>query len=116
LKRTASKTETPETTPSKQGKGAEAPTPGSKTTTSHLARLTPKQGILIKEKQATDFFGRVIKVIMVKNRTWIVDTPSACLRKNQKFLKQYQYVLEINKPDKKSFISDCLRIFDIARV
>ncbi len=71
LKRTASKTETLETTPSKQGKGAEAPTPGSKTTTSHLARLTPKQGILIKEKQATDFFGRVIKVIKGINRTWI---------------------------------------------
>jgi hypothetical protein len=69
LKRTASKTETLETTPSKQGKGAEAPTPGSKTTTSHLARLTPKQGILIKEKQATDFFGRVIKVIKVMNGT-----------------------------------------------
>ena len=34
---------------------------GSKTTTSHLARLTPKQ-INIKERKATDFFGRVLQV------------------------------------------------------
>lgn len=39
-----------------------ASTPANKTTSSHLARLTPKQGIVIKEKQATDFFGRAIKV------------------------------------------------------
>ena len=67
LKRTGSTTsssQTPEGTPSKQAAVADTatPTPASKTTNSHLAKLTPKQGIVIKEKQATDFFGRVIKV------------------------------------------------------
>eukprot|EP00088_Acartia_fossae_P024597 TRINITY_DN2552_c0_g1_i1.p1 TRINITY_DN2552_c0_g1~~TRINITY_DN2552_c0_g1_i1.p1 ORF type:complete len:946 (-),score=309.66 TRINITY_DN2552_c0_g1_i1:176-3013(-) len=33
---------------------------GSKTTTSHLQKLTPKQ-VVIKDQQAKDFFGRVIK-------------------------------------------------------
>jgi len=36
-------------------------TPGNKTTSSHLAKLTPKQ-IVIKERKATDFFGRVIEM------------------------------------------------------
>ena len=42
-------------------RGQESPVLGSKTTTSHLAKLTPKQ-IIIKERKATDFFGRVIEV------------------------------------------------------
>ena len=37
-------------------------TPGSQTTSSHLAKLTPKP-IVIKERRARDFFGRVIEVI-----------------------------------------------------
>ena len=36
-------------------------TPGSQTTSSHLAKLTPKP-IVIKERRARDFFGRVIEV------------------------------------------------------
>ena len=57
----ATKIKTPESTPSKE---TDKPvlTPANKTTVSHLAKLTPKQGIVIKEKQATDFFGRIIKV------------------------------------------------------
>ena len=46
----------------RRGSGTPGSTPiGSKTTTSHLAKLTPKQ-INIKERKATDFFGRVIEV------------------------------------------------------
>ena len=41
--------------------GMESPSVGSKTTTNHLAKLTPKQ-IVIKDRQARDFFGRVIEV------------------------------------------------------
>jgi len=49
-------------TRSKRPSGSmESPSVGSKTTTNHLAKLTPKQ-IVIKERQARDFFGRVIEI------------------------------------------------------
>ena len=47
--------------PENNQSGGGGGTPGSQTTSSHLAKLTPKP-IVIKERRARDFFGRVIEV------------------------------------------------------
>ena len=48
----------------KHPSGTDATPKGTKMIASHLQKLTPKQ-VVIKKTQPTDFFGRVIKVIML---------------------------------------------------